>query len=341
MGRDDDGHDHPPARTGRRFTELGKAETVVTSVRRRKPHLEAAAGVRRTAGAGRAAPSTRRVPWVFVAPAGALCSAILLGPSLLGAFYAFTEWDGLTAPRWVGLGNFAEFFTRPEGAGVLAHTLVIVICYVAGVNTVGLGLALGLERTPRTRNVLRTLFFLPAVVSPLVVAYVWKFILDTHGPLNAALEALGLGAAAQPWLAKPETALPAIVCVMVWQFSGYHMLIYMAGLQGIQAQIREAAMVDGAGPWRFFWHIVLPQLRPAITIGVALSTILSFTLFDQVMALTGGGPSGKTETLGTYVYKQAFVNGQYGYSAAVALLLVGVVCVAAAGQLRALRTEDS
>ncbi|MFG1851952.1 carbohydrate ABC transporter permease [Actinomadura geliboluensis] len=341
MGRHDDGHDHPPVRTDRRSAESGEAETVVISVRRREPHREATAGVRRTGGTGRATASARRVPWVFVAPAAALCSAIVLGPSLLGAFYAFTEWDGLTAPKWVGLGNFAEFLTRPEGTGVLAHTLVIVICYVAGVNAVGLGLALGLERTLRTRNVLRTLFFLPAVVSPLVVAYVWKFILDTHGPLNAALEAIGLDAAAQPWLAKPETALPAIVGVMVWQFSGYHMLIYMAGLQGIQAQVREAAMVDGAGTWRLFRHIVLPQLRPAIAIGVALSTILSFTLFDQVMALTGGGPSGKTDTLGTYVYKQAFVNGQYGYSAAVALLLVGVVCVAALGQLRALRTEDS
>ncbi|SEG78745.1 carbohydrate ABC transporter membrane protein 1, CUT1 family [Thermomonospora echinospora] len=314
---------------------------MVTSVRRREALREATAWVRRTGETGRAAASARRVPWIFVAPAAALCSAVLLIPSLLGAFYAFTEWDGLTAPKWVGLGNFAEFFTRPEGTGVLAHTLVIVVCYVVGVNAVGLGLALGLERALRTRNVLRTLFFVPAVVSPLVVAYVWKFILDTHGPLNTALEALGLGAVAQPWLAKPETALPAIIGVMVWQFSGYHMLIYLAGLQGIQAETREAAMVDGAGSWLLFRHIILPQLRPAITIGVALSTIISFTLFDQVMALTGGGPSGKTETLGTYVYKQAFVNGQYGYSAAVALLLVGVVCVAAAGQLRALRREDS
>src|SRR5262249_51306131 len=128
--------------------------------------------------------------------------------------------------------------------------------------------------------------------------------------------------------------------VMIWQFSGYHMLIYLAGIEGIQAELHEAAAVDGAGAWRRFRDITLPLLAPAIVIGFTLSTILAFMLFDQVMALTGGGPAGGTDTLGTYVYKQAFVNGRYGASAAVALLLVFTVCLIAYAQTWVIRRRS-
>lgn len=281
------------------------------------------------------AKTPRSAPWAFVVPAAALTLLLLLGPSLLGALSAFTDWDGLTPPTWVGLDNFSEFFG--DGSHVVVQTLVLAALYVAGVNAAGLGLALGLARTLRTRHVLRALFLVPAVVSPLVVAYIWKFILDVDGPLNELLEGTGLASLAQPWLGQRTTALVAVVVVMVWQFSGYHMLIYLAGVQSVQDELLEAAQVDGAGPWRRFRDITLPQLRPALAIGTALSTIAAFMLFDQVMALTGGGPAGGTDTLGTYVYKQAFVNGRYGYSAAVALLLVAGVCLAALVQVRALR----
>lgn len=282
--------------------------------------------------------AARQVPWLFAVPSTVLCFGLLLGPSLIGAGYAFTDWDGLTSPGWIGLGNFREFLVEPEGRGVLFHTVALTVLYVAGVNTVGLGLALGLARSLKTRSVLRTLFFLPAVVSPLVVAYVWKYILDAGGPLNEALRAVGLDAAAQPWLGSPTTALPMVVVVMVWQFSGFHMLIYLAGLQSVQGEVLEAAAVDGAGAWRSFRHVTLPLLRPSIMVGTVLSTILAFMAFDQVMALTGGGPSGASETLGTYVYKQAFVTGRYGFSAAVALVLVALVFAVCFGQMRLLRS---
>ncbi|AZM49262.1 sugar ABC transporter permease [Streptomyces sp. WAC 06738] len=275
------------------------------------------------------------VPWLFVVPAAAVTLLILLVPSLVGAAYAFTDWDGLTSPSWVGLGNFTEFFG--DGSHVVAQTLILAALYVVGVNAAGLGLALGLAHTLRTRHVLRALFLVPAVVSPLVVAYVWTFILDVDGPLNELLEAVGLGSSAQPWLGQRTTALLAVAVVMVWQFAGYHMLIYLAGLQGVQRELLEAAEVDGAGPWRRFADITLPLLRPALVIGTVLATISAFLLFDQVMALTGGGPSGGTDTLGTYVYEQTFVNGRFGYGSAVALLLVAGVSLVALVQTRLLR----
>jgi raffinose/stachyose/melibiose transport system permease protein len=277
---------------------------------------------------------SRRVPWLFAVPAVAVCFGLFILPALLGAGYAFTSWDGLTSPRWLGLGNFTEFFGDSKSVEVLLHTLTISVAYVVGVNLVGLGLAVALESTLKTRGVLRALFFLPAVVSPLVVAFIWKFMLDANGAINEALGAVGLGSLEKPWLGEPTLALISIVVVMIWQFAGYHMLIYSAGLQSVETELREAAAVDGAGPWRRFRDITLPLLKPAITISVALSTITSLMVFDQVIALTGGGPAGSTETLGTYVYKQAFVNGRYGYSAAVALLLVIGVCIVAFTQFR-------
>lgn len=280
---------------------------------------------------------SRRVPWLFAVPAVLICFGLFILPALLGAGYAFTNWDGLTSPRWLGFGNFTEFFGDSESIDVLLHTLEISAAYVVGVNLVGLGLALALERTLKTRGLLRALFFLPAVVSPLVVAFIWKFMLDANGAINEALGAVGLGSLEKPWLGEPTLALISIVVVMIWQFAGYHMLIYSAGLQSLQAELREAAAVDGASPWRRFRDITLPLLKPAMTISVALSTITSLMVFDQVIALTGGGPAGSTETLGTYVYKQAFVNGRYGYSAAVALLLVIGVCAVAFVQFRVAR----
>lgn len=301
--------------------------------------------IRRTGLARRTAERPRRavrhqVPLLFLVPSTLLCFGFLLGPSLLGAGYAFTDWDGLTSPGWVGLGNFREFLTEPEGRGVLLNTVTLTVLYVVLVNAVGLGLALGLSRSLKTRNVLRTVFFAPAVVSPLVVAYVWKYILDAGGPLNEALRAAGLGFAAQPWLGSPSTALPTVVLVMVWQFSGLHMLIYLAGLQGVQSEVLEAAAVDGAGSWRCFRHVTLPLLLPSVMVGTVLSTILAFMAFDQVVALTGGGPSGASETVGTHVYEQAFVTGRYGYSAAVALMLVAVVFLVCLVQVRLLRSRS-
>jgi len=283
--------------------------------------------------------TTRRAPWLLALPACVLCFGLLLVPSLFGAGYAFTDWDGITSAHWVGLANFHELVGQRDGVAVLTHTVVLALAYVLGVNVAGLGLALALQNTLKTRAFLRGLFFVPVVVSPLVVSYIWKFMLDAQGSINDLLSDVGLAGLRQPWLGKPQTALACIVVVMIWQYAGYHMLIYTAGLQGVQGELHEAAAVDGARSWRRFRDITLPLLRPTITISLTLSTITALTVFDQVMALTAGGPAGSTDTLGTYVYEQAFVNGRYGYSAAVAVVLVVFVALVAVVQVRALRSR--
>lgn len=285
--------------------------------------------------------TTSRVPWLFALPALLLYLAFFLVPSVVGGGYAFTDWNGFSPATWVGLENFREAFTLPEARAAFVHTLLLAAAYVVVVNLVGLGLAVGLHRSLKSRNVLRTLFFAPAAVSPLAVAYIWQFILQPDGPFNEALRAVGLGGLAQSWLGDPTWALWAVLVTMVWQFCGYHMVIYLAGLQTIQDELYEAAEIDGARTWRVFFDITRPQLLPAFTISIALSLIGSLKVFDQVIALTGGGPGFASETLATEVYKQAFVSSRFGFSAALALVLSVVVTVLAAGQLRLMRTRSA
>jgi raffinose/stachyose/melibiose transport system permease protein len=280
-------------------------------------------------------------PWWFIVPAFGVYVAAFLIPNLVGAGYAFTDWDGLTAPTWVGLENFRLVAADGQGREALIHSLSLAGVYVVAVNLVGLALALGLNQTLKSRNILRALFFAPAVVSPLAVAYIWQFVLQPDGPLNEALRKVGLGALAHPWLGDPSTALWAIVAVLVWQFCGYQMAIYLAGLQSIPPELYEAAAVDGAGAWGRFWYVTRWHLRPAVAVNISLALIGSLKVFDQILALTGGGPGTATETLATQVYKQAFVNSRFGYSAALALVLVVAVSVLSVIQLRSLRDRES
>jgi raffinose/stachyose/melibiose transport system permease protein len=202
--------------------------------------------------------------------------------------------------------------------------------YIVAVNLFGLLLALGLNSMVKSRKVLMALFFFPAVVSPLAIAYVWRYILDLNGALNQILDNVGLDSWQQPWLGEPRSAMWSVAALMVWQHTGWHMLIYLAGLQSIQAELYEAAAIDGASPWRRFLDITRPLLLPAFTVSLVLSTIMALLVFDQVIGLTGGGPIGATETVATYIYKAAFQEGRFGYSASVAVMLtlgIGIVAL--------------
>lgn len=277
------------------------------------------------------------VPLFFALPAFCLYAALFLLPTAAGMAYAFTDWDGLSSPRFVGLDNFRRVFSDGDGRGALVHTVQVASVYVVAVNVLGLTLALGLNRALKSRNLLRVLFFAPATLGPLAIAYMWQYILQPNGPLNLTLEAAGMDGLAQPWLGQDGTALWAIVAVMVWQFVGLNMVIYLAGLGSIDKNLEEAAAVDGAGLWRRFVDITLPQLAPALTINLVLSVITGLKVFDQVIALTGGGPGAATETLATQVYEEAFVSNHFGYSAALAVMLTVGVAMVAVIQVRVMR----
>jgi raffinose/stachyose/melibiose transport system permease protein len=290
----------------------------------------------RVAGRRRSAP-----PGWVLAPALALFGFVVLVPSARGVYYAFTDWDGLSPDfSFVGLGNFAEMFTDPAAVQALWHTLVIAVAITVIQNGIGLLLALGVNTIIKSRNVLRVFLFAPAVITPIVTAYLWRNLLGPDGAVNSLLDLVGLDSWRQNWLGDPDLALWSVVAVTVWQYAGYSMVIFLAGLQSIPREIHEAAAIDGAGSLRRFWSVVRPLLAPALTINLMLSIIGGLKLFDQVYALTGGGPGHATDTLTTLIYKDAFTLGEFGYSIALAVVLTAVVAVASTGQYLVLSRNE-
>lgn len=285
--------------------------------------------------------SMSRRTLLYAIPALVFYLFVVLVPTTQGATYAFTDWNGLSPDfSFVGLDNVIKVLQDPTSFKALTNTIVIAVSFTIIQNIIGLALALGVNSKIKSRNFLKVLIFAPAVMTPVVIGYLWQYMLAPAGPINTALEGAGLGALAQVWLGEPTLALGSIIVVLIWQFSGYSMVIFLAGLQGIPEELIEASAVDGAGPWRRFRSIVLPLLAPAVTINIMLSMIGGLKIFDQVWILTGGGPGGTTHTLSTLMFREAFTYGDFGKSVALGILLLVIVAAISIVQYRALITRE-
>ena len=258
--------------------------------------------------------------WWWALPALVLMGTTIYLSTAVGAFYAFTDWTGAGPFHFVGLANFTRIFQTPELLGSLTNTLILAFGFLVFTNVIGLLFALALNRTLKTRYLLRTLIFMPVVLSPIAVSFIWKFIFSFDGALNQFLRSIGIDSQTD-WLASPKLALGCILVVMVWQNIGFVMVTYLAGLATVPPELEEAAALDGAGTWRRFRSVTLPLIQPSLAIATTLTLIQGLRVFDQVLALTGGGPSGATETLATQVYKETFTYNSFGSGAAMALLL--------------------
>jgi raffinose/stachyose/melibiose transport system permease protein len=267
------------------------------------------------------------VPAWWALPGILVVLGLIYLPTALGGFYAFTDWQGIGGWHWVGVQNFRTIFQDKELLGSLEHTLFLSFAFLVLTNVFGMLFALALNRSLKTRYLLRTLVFMPVVLAPIAVSYVWGFIFAFNGPLNQALGHLGLDSWKHDWLAGPTSAMVCILTVMVWQNIGFVMVIYLAGLASVPIELEEAAALDGAGRWTRYWHITLPTIRPAVAIATTLMLIQGLRVFDQIMALTGGGPAGATQTLATEIYQQTLVFGKFGFGAALALLLSVMILV--------------
>lgn len=271
----------------------------------------------------------------FAVPALVPYLAIVIWPSMQGAVVALTDWNGMSlTSSFVGFDNFIAITRDPEALTAIRNTIVVAVVTTIAENVIGLALALGIHSKLKSRAVLRVIFFLPVVIITLVVAFLWLFLLNPNGPVNEALGVLGLGSLAQNWFGDPAWALVSIMVIVVWQFAGYSMVIFLAGLQDVPEEQIEAAALDGAGPVRRFWYIVRPLLAPAITVNVTLSLIRGLMIFDAIWATTKGGPASSTNSLSTLVYQNAFTFGQLGYSVAIALVLTALVAILAILQYR-------
>lgn len=264
---------------------------------------------------------------VFVGPA-LLFFCIIVGiPFLMSLYYSFTEWNGVTtAITWTGLDNFKHILLNDEGFRTsfwFTAKYSIVTVFLA--NAVGFGLALLLTQRLKTRNVLRTIFFLPNVIAGLLLGFIWSFIFVKG--FSAVGELTGIGFFELPWLGTANTAFWGIVIVSIWQMSGYLMVIYIAGILNMPKELLEAAKIDGANAFQLLKDIMIPLIMPAFTVCFFLTISWTFKVFDLNLSLTKGGPFGSTESVALNIYKEAFQNNRYGLGTAKALIFFIVVAI--------------
>jgi len=271
--------------------------------------------------------------WWWTVPALVLTGAVIYLSTASGAFYAFTNWTGLGPFSFVGVSNFVKVFETAELLKSLVNTVELAVGFVIFTNIIGLAFALALNRTLRSRYLLRTLVFMPVVLSPVAVSFIWKFIFAFDGPLNQILGDVGLGSLRHNWLAVPNLALGCVLVVMVWQNIGFVSVVYLAGLATVPMELEEAAAIDGAGKWHRFRRVVLPLIQPSLAIATTLTLIQGLRVFDQVMALTGGGPDNATQTLASEIYQQTFTYQEFGFGAAMALIMSVFILVFTIAQL--------
>jgi raffinose/stachyose/melibiose transport system permease protein len=271
-----------------------------------------------------------RFEWAFVAlalPALVIYVGFLIGPVLAGFYFSLTRWDGINDPRFVGLDNFVRLAGDAEYARALLNTFIFTAVILTGQLVSGLGLALLLNRATRGVAFMRGVFFLPALMSTAVIALIWTFIYSPAvGLLTGLAESFGLqDTFLADVLGNQGSALLAVCLVVIWQYAGYMMIIFLAGLKSIPPEVYEAAALDGASGWRRFRSITWPLLAPSLAIAVVISLAGNLKLFDQVYLMTGGGPAGATETVGTLIYQTAFLNANYGYSVAQSVVLTVLI----------------
>jgi len=262
---------------------------------------------------------------LFATPALAGLLIFVALPFLLAIVLAFTNLRlGSPLPlEFVGLRQFQRLFADPGFMQALANNLLFAAVVVPLQTVLALGLAMLLNQPLRGRGVFRTLFFLPVVFPLSLVAVVWVLIFapGPQGLLNSALQAVSLGYwQPRDFLHDPQLALPAIMLTSIWQGAGFQMVILLAGLQGIPAELYEAARLDGAGGWRRFWHITLPQLRNTLIFVMLVTTILAFRLFEQVQIMTHGGPRHATTTVMYEAVQAAFSRQQVARGAAITVI---------------------
>jgi ABC-type sugar transport system permease subunit len=278
--------------------------------------------------------------YAFTGPALVILAAFLLYPIGYSVWLSLHEWDGYT-PRWgpfVGLENYRALAGDEVFWRATLNSIVFVV--VRTPLEVGLGflLALLLNRRLAARSLLRTLFFVPVVMSLIVVTIIFQRVYEANtGLLNTFLHAIGLGAWAHPWLGDPATALPAVIAVSVWKNVGFSLVILLAGLQSLPQDVLDAARVDGANAWQLTRRVITPLMRPILALTALLSIIGGLKVFDLVFIMTRGGPTYSTEVLATMLYREAFELNHMGGASAIAVILVAVVLSIARLQAFALR----
>jgi len=275
----------------------------------------------------------RAVVSLFLAPSLLPLLFFMVGPMASSIGLSFLSWDLISPARWVGLANYRSLVHDHQFHAALLHTLYFIAGYLPLVFAGGLVLALALNQRLKGIAWLRTIYFLPVITSWVVVALVWKWLLNPeYGMINRILGLVGVSGPG--WWLDPHWAMPSIILASAWKDVGFTMVIFLSGLQAIPQDYYEAAALDGAGRWSRFRHVTLPLLSPASFFVVVISLINNFQVFDQVWVMTQGGPAGATTVVVQQIVQNAFGYGRMGYAAAMSWALFAVILIVTVVQLR-------
>jgi raffinose/stachyose/melibiose transport system permease protein len=275
-------------------------------------------------------------------PALALYAMFVLFPIIQAARFSLFNWNGLgPLDKFVGLANFQRALADPVFLSSVSHNAFIVVLSLVVQIPFALGIALMLNRRFRGRAILRLVFFAPYVIAEVITAIVWSLMLQPNGLADHLLTTIGLEGAYHPWLADPNTVLYALFFIVTWKYFGFHMILLLAGLQGIPREVEEAAAIDGASRRQALRYVTLPLLGPTIRVSVFLSIIGSLQLFDLVWVTTRGGPVNASNTMAVYMFDRGFVRFQFGYGSAVAVILFLICFVLALAYQRWVLRRDT
>lgn len=265
-------------------------------------------------------------PGRLILPAAIVFGFFYIIPVILSFVLSFTDWNinRFYEPVWAGLSNFKFIFKDPKFLLSSKNTLIFALASASLKTILGLILALALNRKLKSKNIMRTVYYLPAVLSMVVVGIMMKSVFSVDGVFNQLLGSIGLSSLQKDWIMNKNTAMGVVIFADVWRWTGFNMAIFLAGLQGIDPEYYEAAKVDGASGWNMLKSITLPLLMPSFTINIVFNVIGGLKVFDQVFVITGGGPGYATQVLSTYVFNN-YSQGLLGRSTAMSLLLFIVV----------------
>jgi raffinose/stachyose/melibiose transport system permease protein len=274
--------------------------------------------------------SARRLTSIalFLLPALVLYALLVIVPIFQAIRYSGYQWNGLSPLEdFVALDNFTRAFEDEVFRGALRHNGIIIVLSLLVQLPFALGVALLVNARMKGRALLRVLFFAPFVLSEVITAVIFSLMFQPGGLTDQSLERLGLGALTADWLGDSDLVLYTVFLVVSWKYFGFHMILYVAGLQQIPHELEEAAAIDGARPFQIFRHVTLPLLGPTIRISAFLSIIGAMQLFDLVWVLTGGGPVNASNTMAVYMIDWGFKRFQFGYASAVAVILLVISLV--------------
>jgi raffinose/stachyose/melibiose transport system permease protein len=264
---------------------------------------------------------------LMIVPAVLLFAVFFAIPIIQGILISFTNWDGFGRMDFIALDSYIKFFQDDRAINAVTNTLIFGLVGTLILNVFGLFTALLLDEGLKGSGLVRTLVYLPSIISPLIMGYIWGLMLSSEGGvIQATLEAINMPDMFKDWLANPKSAIVCILIINLWQSIGGNMMIYIAGLQTISESVHEAAVMDGAGYLTELFHIKLPLLGPSFRVNIITNLIACMSIFDVIMSLTGGGPGFFTESLSIFIYRQS-VSGNAGYSSAVAVILFMIILV--------------